>query len=148
MPLLVLGLHVHASGGHAVLPDFFGGQVQPWHLQAAQLCTELREVAAGVEERAKSHVAANARKAIKIGEFHGSTPPRGTVRPARKVSDGSISILSATLWGVKSWRATTPPPPTFPDLRNLKDLEGTPIGSAHSNGVTNLADKSHKKPRN
>src|SRR6266852_3731870 len=124
MPLLVLGLHVHASGGHAVLPEFFGGQLPPWHLQAAQLRAKLREVAAGVEERAKSHVAANARKAIKIGEFHGSTPPRGTVRPARNVSDGSISILSATLWGVKSWRATTPPPPHFPGSAESKGVGG------------------------
>src|SRR6266849_9428501 len=34
-----------------------------------------------------------------------------------------------------------PLPLTFPDLCNLKDLEDTAIGSAHSNGVTNLADK-------
>jgi hypothetical protein len=52
--------------------------------------------------------------------------------------DGSISILSAAVWGVKSGIATPPPPPTFPDLRNLKDLEDTATGSAHSNGVTNL----------
>src|SRR5258708_37286077 len=34
----------------------------------------------------------------------------------------------------------TPLPPTFPDLRNLKDLEDTATGSAHSNGVTHLTD--------
>src|SRR5712692_7352350 len=43
----------------------------------------------------------------------------------------------------EGWRRR-PLPPTFPDLRNLKDLKGIPAGSAHSNGVTHLTDKSHE----
>src|SRR5260370_1539876 len=41
-------------------------------------------------------------------------------------------------------RRPHPLPPTFPDLRNLKDLEDTATGSAHSNGVTNVTNKSHR----
>src|ERR1700687_5823362 len=106
MLLLVFRFHAHARGGHAVLPDLFGGQFPSRNLQAAQVRAELGKVAAGVEERAESHVAAGARKAIKIRQCHGSTPPRGSLRAARNVSVGSISILSAALRGVKSRMAT------------------------------------------
>src|SRR5258708_1329454 len=58
-----------------------------------------------------------------MGVRHNRGKPRGGYAwPARNVSDGSISILSAALRGVKSEKARGPPPPTFPDLRNLKDL--------------------------
>src|SRR6266851_3867867 len=123
MFLLVFGLHARARGGHAVLPYFFGGQFPSRHLQAAQLLAQTHEIAAGVEQRAESHVAADARKAIKICEFHGSTPPRGNVRPARNVSDGSISIVSAALRGVKSRMATPPPSPPFPGSAESKRLK-------------------------
>ena len=35
---------------------------------------------------------------------------------------------------------TPPPPPAFPDLQNLKDLEDVATGSAHSNGVMEFAE--------
>src|ERR1700732_3736555 len=96
------------------------------------------QVAAGIEQRAESHVAANARKTIKISEFHGSTPQSwqpGAVLPSpQEMSDGSISIVSAALRGVKSAMGS-PLPPTFSDLRILKGLEPTHLGSAHSKGV-------------
>src|SRR5258706_7086411 len=58
-----------------------------------------------------------------MGVRHNRSKPRGGYAwPARNVSDGSISILSAALRGVKSEKARGPPPPTFTDLRNLKDL--------------------------
>src|ERR1700687_400199 len=124
MLLLVFRFHAHARGGHAVLPDLFGGQFPTRNLQAAQVRAELREVAARVEERAESHVAADARKAIKIRQFHGSTPPRGFLRAAKNVSVGSISILSAAVWGVKSRMVAPPPSPHFPGSAESKGLAG------------------------
>src|SRR5260370_41908662 len=92
-------------------------------MQAAQLFPQMLWIAAGIQQRAKSHVAADARKAIKISEFHGSTPPRGRAKTARNVSDGSNSIVSAALWGVKSGMAM-PPLPHFPGSAESKRLGG------------------------
>src|SRR6266478_1037732 len=122
MLVLVFRFYAHARSGHAVLPDLFGGQFPSGHRQAAQFLSELRDVAASVEERAESHVPADARETIKIREFHG-TPPRGSLRAAGKVSVGSISILSAAVWGVKS-RIATPPPPHLPGSAESKGLTG------------------------
>src|SRR5712672_3523734 len=94
MRLLILSLHSRIRRGHPVLPYFFRGQLPPRHLQATQVAAKLLDIAARVQQRAERHVAANARKAIKIRQFHGSTPqpwqPRGAAaKPARNVSDGS-----------------------------------------------------------
>ena len=69
--LLIFGLDLNAGGGHAVLPDFIGVKFPARDLQAAKSGAEVFQVAAGVNQSAKRHVAANARKTIKIGEFHG-----------------------------------------------------------------------------
>ena len=73
----IFSLHLDVSCGHAVLPDFFGGQLPSGHLQAAQLGTKMVQGTAGVHQRAERHVPANARKTIKISEFHGIPPPNG-----------------------------------------------------------------------
>jgi len=75
MLLLVFGVDLDVGGGHAVLPDFFGGEFPAGDLQAAQFGAEEFHAAAGVHQGAKRHVTANARKTIKISEFHGM-PPR------------------------------------------------------------------------
>src|SRR5216684_4345523 len=90
MLLLVFRFYAHARRGHAVFPYFFGGQFPSRDLQAAQLRAEVREVTARVEERAESHVAADARETIKIREFHGHTPPRGSLRVARMCPSGAF----------------------------------------------------------
>src|SRR5580704_16710514 len=113
MLLLILGFDASKGRRHAVLPHFFGGQLPSRNLQTPQLASQVLEVAARVQERAESHVAADARKAVKIRQFHGSTSQswqsRDTAfRPARNVSDGSISILSAAPRGVKSLQYCLP----------------------------------------
>ncbi len=74
MLLLILGLHPRVCRRHPVLPNLFSRQLPSRHLQAAQPALQVFNVAAGIQQRAKSHVTANARKAVKIREFHGSTP--------------------------------------------------------------------------
>src|SRR6266849_2183270 len=72
---LIFCLHLDVGGGHAVFPDFFGGEFPSGDLEAAEFRAEMFHVAAGVNQGAKRHVAANARKTIEISEFHGM-PPR------------------------------------------------------------------------
>src|SRR6266478_5166799 len=75
MLLLVFGLDLDIGGGHAVFPDFFGGELPARDLEAAEFGAELFHATASVYQSAKRHVAANARKTIEISEFHGM-PPR------------------------------------------------------------------------
>ena len=49
MLLLVFGLDLDVGGGHAVLPDFFGGELPAGDLEATQLEAEVLHVAAGVK---------------------------------------------------------------------------------------------------
>src|SRR5260370_27097298 len=72
---LIFGLDLDVGCGHAVLPNFLGGKLPAGDLQDPQFGAEKFDVAAGVEQSAERHVTADARKTIKIGEFHGN-PPR------------------------------------------------------------------------
>jgi hypothetical protein len=60
-------------------------------------------VAAGVNQGAERHVAANARKTIEISEFHGM-PPCGWDSRLKRLSAGCRLILSAEGKGVKRER--------------------------------------------
>src|SRR5260370_11423245 len=75
MLLLILRLHFDVGGGHAVFPDFFGGELPARDLEAAQFRAEMFQVTASVDQSAERHVTANARKTIEISKFHG-IPPR------------------------------------------------------------------------
>ena len=100
MFLLLLGLDLDVGGGHAVFPDFFGGELPPRDLQAAESGAEVFHVAAGVNQGTERHVAANTRKTIEIGEFHGM-PPCGWDCRLESLSAGCRLILSAESKGVK-----------------------------------------------
>jgi len=76
MLLLVFSLDLDIGGGHAVFPNFFGGELPSGDLQATEFGAEAFQVAPGVNQGAERHVAANARKTVEISEFHGM-PPRG-----------------------------------------------------------------------
>src|SRR5713226_8238696 len=67
---LIFGFDLDVGGSHAVFPDFFSGKLPARNLKAKEL-----GAAAGVNQGAERHVTANARKTIKISEFHGM-PPR------------------------------------------------------------------------
>src|SRR2546423_13559344 len=60
MLLLIFGFYAHIRGGHAIFPDLFGRQLPAGDLQPAQIGAELLEIAAGIDERAESHVSADA----------------------------------------------------------------------------------------
>ena len=71
MFLLVFRGDAHVRGGHAVFPDFFCSELPTRDLKRLQPGAEQVSRAAGIDKGAKGHVAANAGKTIKIGEFHG-----------------------------------------------------------------------------
>ena len=74
---LIFGRDLDVGRSHAVLPDLFGREIPTGDTEAAELGAKMFEVAAGVNERTKGHVAANARKTVKISEFHGMPLPDG-----------------------------------------------------------------------
>ena len=94
MFLLVFGLDLHMGGGHAVFPDFFGGELPAGDPETAQFGAEEFHVAAGINEGAERHVTANARKTVEISEFHGMPPSGWDCRP-KHLSAGCRLILSA-----------------------------------------------------
>src|SRR2546423_6497702 len=107
MLLLVLSSDADIRGGHAILPDFFGGKLPARHWQSAQIGAKVLEIAARIDERAKGHVSADARKTVKIGEFHGNRrravgPPLERIAPP-----GCKLIVSALRRGVKLTRVIT-----------------------------------------
>src|SRR6267143_3424842 len=97
---LILGLHLDVGGGHAVFPDLLGSKLPPGDLKGAQFRAEMFHIAAGVHQGAERHVTANARKTIKISEFHG-TPPCGWDCRLKGLSAGCRLILSAEAGCVK-----------------------------------------------
>src|SRR6266403_1071088 len=84
---LILCFDFDVGGGHAVLPDFFGG--------------EMLNVAAGVNQGTESHVAANARKTIEISEFHGGNRSAVGLHCLLGLSAGYKLILSTQRRSVK-----------------------------------------------
>src|SRR5258708_38290167 len=120
---MILSLDLDVGGGHTVFPDFFGGEVPPWDLEAAQLGAEMLQIAAGVNQGAERHVTANARKTIEIGEFHGN-PPRELPallesRWRRIDSIGGCRVCQTRGAGERGGRGPprsswAPPPPPFP----------------------------------
>ena len=60
MLLLIFGFHEHVRGGHSIFPDFFSGQLPTRNLQSLQVRAEQVGRNAGIHERAKRHVAADA----------------------------------------------------------------------------------------
>src|SRR6266403_3810066 len=103
MLLLVLGLDLDVGGGHAIFPDFFDGELPSGELQAAEFSAEILHIAAGVNQGAERHVAANARKTVEISEFHGMLPCAPDCR-LKRLSAGCRLILSAEGKGVKRGR--------------------------------------------
>ena len=91
---LIFGLDLDAGGGHAVFPDFFGGELPAGDPETAQFGAEEFHVAAGINEGAERHVTANARKTVEISEFHGMPPSGWDCRP-KHLSAGCRLILSA-----------------------------------------------------
>ena len=75
MLLAVFGLYLDKGGGHAVFPDFFGGERPARNVERLQLRAQVFDGAAGVDQGAESHVTADSAKTIKIGEFHNDPPP-------------------------------------------------------------------------
>src|SRR6266705_3505282 len=72
---LIFCSHLDAGGGYSVFPNFFGRKLPARHLEATQFGAKVIQVATGIHQSAEGHVSTDARKTIKIGEFHGN-PPR------------------------------------------------------------------------
>ena len=100
---LIFCLHLNVGGGHAVLPNSFGRKSPARDPEAAQFSAKLFLVTAGIDQRAKGHVTANAGKTVEIGEFHGM-PPCGWDCCLKRLSARCRLILSAEREGVKRWR--------------------------------------------
>src|SRR6267154_753445 len=98
---LILCFDFDVGGGHAGLPDFFGGESPARDLQAAQFGAEMHNVAAGVNQGTESHVAANARKTIEISEFHGGNRSAVGLHCLLGLSAGYKLILSTQRKTVK-----------------------------------------------
>ncbi len=66
---LAFSCNADERGGHAVFPDFFGGDGPAGNLQAFQTRTQQGQVTTGVDECAERHVSADPAKTVKIGKF-------------------------------------------------------------------------------
>src|SRR5258708_9278163 len=71
---LVFSCNADKRGGHAVFPDFFGGDGPAWNLQALQAGAQECQVTTGVYDGAERHVAADTAKTVKIRKFHEFRP--------------------------------------------------------------------------
>src|SRR5882724_5187709 len=90
----------HASGGHAVLPDFFGGELPAGDLESLQAPAQMVDGEAGVNQGAESHVAADAGETIEVSKFHECTRNESMVSAVqRRVKRrGNPSLASLTDW--------------------------------------------------
>src|SRR5215470_13897153 len=104
MFLLVFCLHLDVRRGHSIFPKLLGGKLPTGNLKSAKFRAEMLDRAAGIDQRTERHVAANARKTIKIREFHREKPPHGRTSSSNCLSAGFRLILSAQTISVKPRR--------------------------------------------
>src|SRR5258705_2024143 len=65
--------------GHTVFPHFFRGNRPARNLQTLQTGAKEFEIAAGIDDRAKGHIAADAAETIEVSKSHGGFGSRENV---------------------------------------------------------------------
>src|SRR5215472_9069418 len=98
MVLLILGLHLDKSSGHAVLPNFFGRNLPARNLQTAKLRPQILDRTASIDYSTECHVATNAGKTVKIGQFHGKTAERWDFKPELSLRRTQIDTIGAGMY--------------------------------------------------
>src|SRR5258707_10659032 len=92
MCALVFRLNSDKRRGHAIFANFFRRNRPAWNLQTLQAGADQSKVAAGVDECAERHVAADPAEAIEVSNFHQSS---------QTTTASSLLILSAAENSVK-----------------------------------------------
>src|SRR5882724_11324175 len=97
---LVLGLNFDVSRRHAVLPDFFGGELPAGDLESLQAPAQMVDGEAGVNKGAESHVAADAGETIEVSKFHEYTRNESMVSAVQRgvKRRGNPLLASLTDW--------------------------------------------------
>ena len=98
MFVLILSLHFDVGCGHSILPDFFRRKLPALNLQAAKLRAQMLERATRIHQGPEGHVAANAGKTIKIGQFHGKTAERWDFKPEMSLRRIQIDTIGAGMY--------------------------------------------------
>src|SRR5690348_6171885 len=98
MLLLILHFHLDVCRRHAVLPDFLRRDFPSGDLETVKLRAKMLDGAAGIHQRAEGHVATNARKTIKISQFHGKTAERWDFKPKLSLRRIQIDTIGAGMY--------------------------------------------------
>src|SRR5215470_9644442 len=108
MLLLIFGLDLDVSGRHSVLPNFLRRKLPAGNLQGAEFRAQMLNGTAGIDQSAEGHVAADARKTVKIRKFHGMAAERWDFQASNCLSAGCKLILSAQPKSVKPGSGNRP----------------------------------------
>ena len=101
MLLLIFADHLYVGCGHAIFPDFLGGERPAGNVQGLQFGAQIFNRAAGVDQSAEGHVSADSAKTVKIGQFHSGPPPCDGAGTAKKCCGAGETIVSAASGRVK-----------------------------------------------
>ncbi len=66
----VLGGDFDVRGGHAIFPNFFGGDLPARDVEALEFSAQEIDGDTRIDQGAEGHVAADAAETIEVGEFH------------------------------------------------------------------------------